>query len=118
MGDLSIGQASGFGEAISGGAGQDHGDGAEKVTTMAHADIDGLDSGLGPEHRSDDFVAAFEFGKSAPVGWRFFGLAAEAALGTADGRQITEHAQVRGQPEPAWVGQTLAVAEEQLGWLP
>jgi hypothetical protein len=43
--------------------------------------------------------------------------AEKAALGATDGRQVAEDADVAGDAETAWMGETLSIAEQNVGLL-
>ena len=83
---------------------------------MSRRDEQRGDVGPGPEDGADGLALVRPAGSDRPdSGPGSTYLAAEPALGAADGRQVEPEAQVAGDPQPTGMGDPLAVAEDHVG---
>ncbi len=82
---------------------------------MAGGDVEGGDADAGAEDEADRLTAIDKRDAGAGFGREGSVLAAEAALGDADGRDAGEEAEVAGDTEAAGVRVALAISEEEVG---
>ncbi len=110
-----VGLAGGLGQAVAGGGGLDQLDGRREIDPVADRDEERAAAGLGAQHRTHDLAFVLERRPVASSRSRLGVAAEQARLGNTDGRQVQQHAQMAGEPEPPGMGEALAVHHEEIG---
>lgn len=82
---------------------------------MADAHEDGIDSVLSSQHRSHRLPPVHQGGPAAPLVVGLPVIADEPALGTADRWYAGDDPDMAGDAEPAWMRESMSIAEYGVG---
>jgi len=104
----------GFGNAVAAEAALNQGFRSLEIAQVPGRNVEGLDAAARAEHPSDHVILqAKRLGISTTKVKRIM-FSAEAAFGTAHGRGVQDQPEVRGQAEPAGMGDALTIAEQNV----
>jgi len=112
--DLLVRQASGFGDAVFGGAGERNFYCVLQCALMPDRHEQGFDPCSRPQHRPDHLLGVHQGRMAALLLCRRVVCPSQPALGAADGRPVQKKGHVRRQPQPPRVCDALPVDKETI----
>jgi len=110
-----MGKTGGLRKAPAPAACQDPVDGGFEVYLVAYGDVHRLHSAPGAQRRTDHLVAVYYVHAGTPVNSDLPVISAEPGFGAPYHWLVPQNSQVRRQAQPARMGNTLAVHEDQVG---
>ena len=104
-----------LGQTIAPTATQDDLDRGLQTHPVADGDVDRLAAPTGADRPADDLVIVDDIALGADLLAERPVPTGQERLGAADGGAVEQHPQMAGDPQPARVGQAVAVDDEQVG---